>query len=48
MKRLRKSTIKQVVDDLLKEKISGVGGAVERDSQEEKITSLVFMGVTII
>ena len=47
LKRLRKSTIKQVVDDLLTEKISGVGGALERDSYEEKITTLAFMGVTI-
>mmetsp|Transcript_25992 Transcript_25992/g.46869 ORF Transcript_25992/g.46869 Transcript_25992/m.46869 type:complete len:246 (+) Transcript_25992:72-809(+) len=46
-KRLRKSTIKQVINDLLIEKITGVGGKIERNSYEEKITSLALMGVMI-
>ena len=33
--------LKQVIDDLLKkEKITGVGGKIERDYHEEKITSI--------
>ena len=44
---MRKSTIKQVIDDLLREKITGVGGKIERDSYKEKITFLALMGVTI-
>ena len=37
----------QVIDDLLREKITGVGGKIERDLYEEKMLFLVLMGVMI-
>ena len=47
MKKMRKSAMKQVTDDLVKERLAGLQGPCLTDSYKEKIEILEEMGISI-
>ena len=47
MKKIRKCAMKQVTDDLVKERLAGLQGPRLKDSYKEKIEILEEMGISI-